>query len=144
MNMAKKPTTAELLSTLINKIDGLEARIDGVDAKAEAPAIAFEAGPLPEEAEDAAHNALVTFVVSGLVQWDGDPSTDGSELYAPADFDVEAHKKANGIDPVNRFPGQLCDGDGNPVVSIAGDSFMCPAITAQELERRGMGRIAWH
>lgn len=140
--MAKKPTTAELLSTLISKIDGLEARIDGADAKAETPEIAFEAGPLPEEAEDAAHNALVTFVVSALMQWDGNPDTEGSELYAPADFDVEMHKKANGIDPENRFPGQLCDGDGNPMARIAGDSFMCPAITAQELARRGMGRIA--
>lgn len=141
--MAKKPTQAELLAKLLDKVEGIQARLDGADAQAEAPEIIFEAGPMPEEAEDAAHNALVTFVVSGLMQWDGDPNTDGSELYAPADFDVEAHKNANGIDPESRFPGQLCDGDGNPMIPV-GDSFMCPAITAQELVRRGMGRIVWH
>lgn len=140
--MAKKPTQTELLAKLLTKVENIEARLDGAGAPDEAPGIAFEAGPLPEEAEEPEHNAPVTFIVSGLMQWDGDPVTEGSELYAPDDFDVEAHKKANGIDPENRYPGQMCDGDGNPSPKIAGDRFICPAITANELARRGMGRIA--
>jgi hypothetical protein len=140
--MAKEPTQKELLTALIAKVDALETRVQATQAPDEPEqGIAFETGPLPEEAGEAPHNAAVTFVVSGLMQWDGDPETEGAEFYAPKGFDVEAHKKANGIDPDGLHSGLLCDGDGNPLPSITGDRFICPLITAQELAKRKMGRI---
>lgn len=71
-------------------------------------------------------NRLVLVEALCLLCWDGDPDRPGAEHYAPRDFDVVAHKKANGIE------GEWLDGNGEPV-EIVGSCFSLPLSEAEGL-----------
>lgn len=75
------------------------------------------------------HNDMVYVEVLCLLCWDGDPETEGAEYYAPDDFDLEAHKKANGIDADNHD------------LLITGSGFETTLIQAQALESAKAVRI---
>lgn len=81
-----------------------------------------------------AHNDLVTVEALELIAFDGDPDTAGSEYYAPDDFDLDAHKVANGIE------GELLDGDGQ-AITIAGSRFETTLIQAEALGKARLVRV---
>ena len=87
-----------------------------------------ETAPTDLSASIHAHNDLVTVEALCLLSFDGDPDTEGSECYAPADFDLGAHNAANGLE------GPLLDGDGNEI-AIFGSQFTCTKIAAEGLVR---------
>ncbi len=89
--------------------------------------------PTDLTASEHEHNRLVRFAVSCIFAWDGNPETDGAEYYAPADFDMDAHCAANGVD-------KLLDGNGDPVV-IAGTSFLVARIHAEAWQKQKLGKI---
>lgn len=67
------------------------------------------------------HNEPVTFVVSVLLCWDGDPETEGSEYYAPKGWKPDPKQHAGLV--------------------ITGDRFVTTGGQAQALVAAGCGRI---
>ena len=81
-----------------------------------------------------AHNDPVTVEVLCLLAFDGDPTTEGSEYYAPADFDLGSYNAANGLE------GPLRDGEGN-VIEIVGSQLTCTRIAAEGLARAKLVKL---
>jgi hypothetical protein len=101
--MAKRPT-------LTTRVNALEARV----------------GNIEELLDD--QNEIVSFQVSGLLAWDGDPNTEGNEYYMPEGFDLEGHAALNGAQVTDYAP-------------LGGDRFECTRLVAEQLQAAGMGTI---
>lgn len=122
------------MTSTSEKLDLILARLDAIEAAQAAPGVAaaVDAGEQPGEApivdvppppEAETHNELVTVEVTGLLAWDGNPDTEGAELYAPA-FGVLTEEQREGLyeaglddDAIERLPSR----------------FTCPRITAEGL-----------
>jgi hypothetical protein len=75
----------------------------------------------PTENPPASGKEIVTFIVSQLMCWDGNPDTEGAEVYAPKGFKL--------------------DPDLHKGVVIEGDRFVCERKAANAFVKAGCGRI---
>jgi hypothetical protein len=86
----KKPTTNELLAKMAARLDDIEAALAAPSAPitdSEPSQVVIVDAPPPSV--EAAHNDLVEVHVLTLFHYDGDPATEGTEIYAPTGYEFD-------------------------------------------------------
>jgi hypothetical protein len=126
-----KLTTNQMLEAIMGRLgeieDALAASVTSVASAEPDDVIIVEAPPAPKPE---AHNELVEVRVLTLFHYDGDPATEGTEIYAPKGYDFDEvqleglHERGLDDAAIATLPDRLM------VTRLVADAFVKAGIAA--------------